>query len=162
MDLDLRFLVASDREALADILARTPHFNAEEVGVALELIDEALTLGDATTYRVIVAADRARAGAPPVGYVCFGRTPMTAGAFDLYWIVVDPALRGGGVGKRLWTACAEAVVADGGYLVRIETSSVELYGDTQRFYDRIGFREVARIADFYRPEDDLITYVWRA
>ena len=162
MDLDLRPVAAADRPVLADILGRTPQFSPDEVEVALELIDEALAQGAATTYRVIVALAQDAAGPRPVGYVCFGRTPMTDATYDLYWIVVDPALRGGGVGRRLWAACAEAVRSEAGAIVRIETSSVELYGDTQRFYDRIGFVEGARIADFYRPGDDLITYIWRA
>ena len=162
MELDLRPLIAADRPGLVTILERTAHFNAEEVEVALELIDEAIAHGDVTSYRVIVAVQHGSAGDVPVGYVCYGRTPMTAGTFDLYWIVVDPALRGGGVGRRLWAACSAAVQATDGYLVRIETSSVELYADTLAFYDRIGFIEVARIADFYRPGDDLVTYVWRA
>lgn len=162
MDLALRPVAPADRPALADILARTPHFAPDEVDVALELIDEALERPAETSYRVLVAADPGLPGAPPVGYVCFGRTPMTDGTFDLYWIVVDPARRGGGIGRRLWEACARAVTADGGTLVRVETSSVELYEDTQRFYERIGLDEVARIADFYRPGDDLVTYTWRA
>lgn len=158
MDLTVRPLIATDRAALADILERTPHFAPDEVDVALELLDEALGASDATTYRALVAAT---AGGP-VGYVCFGRTPMTEHTFDLYWIVVDPDRRGGGVGKRLWRACADAVCAAGGRLVRVETSSLELYGDTLAFYDRIGLHEVARISDFYREGDDLITFVWHA
>lgn len=158
MDLTVRPLIASDRPALAGILERTPHFAPDEVTVAVELIDDALRGDDASSYRALVAVADGR----PVGYVCFGRTPMTDHTFDLYWIVVDPDRRGGGVGKRLWRACADAVCAAGGRLVRVETSSLELYGDTLAFYDRVGLREVARISDFYREGDDLITFVWRA
>ena len=158
MELTLRPVAASDRPALVDVLERTAQFTPDEVEVALELIDEALERGEASSYRVIVALHNDL----PVGYVCYGRTPMTDATYDLYWIVVDPTRRGGGVGRRLWGACEAAVRTEGGRLVRIETSSVELYGDTQAFYDRIGFLEVARIPDFYRAGDDLITYTWRA
>ena len=157
MDVTLRPLAPEDRAALADMLARTAQFTDDEVDVALELIDEALEQGEASSYRVIVAHH----DAVPVGYVCYGRTPMTEATFDLYWIVVEPTLRGGGVGKQLWSACEADVMADGGQLVRIETSSTELYGGTLAFYDRIGFAEVARIGDFYRAGDDLVTYTWR-
>lgn len=159
MSVAVRPLEARDRYALAAILERTENFASDEVVVALELIDEALLGPDATTYRVEVAT-REEDG-EVLGYVCFGATPMTEHTYDLYWIVVDPAARGLGVGKRLWEACAERVRREGGRLVRIETSSMESYGATQAFYRRIDFSEVGRIADFYKAGDDLITYVKR-
>ncbi|PKN57194.1 MAG: N-acetyltransferase [Deltaproteobacteria bacterium HGW-Deltaproteobacteria-14] len=139
------------------MLARTAQFTDDEVDVALELIDDALERKAASSYRVIVAHH----DSVPVGYVCYGRTPMTEATFDLYWIVVEPTLRGGGVGRHLWSACEANVMLEGGRLVRIETSSTELYDGTLAFYDRIGFTEVARIRDFYRLGDDLVTYTWR-
>jgi ribosomal protein S18 acetylase RimI-like enzyme len=142
---------------LAEILSRIENFRPDEVDVALELIDEALTLGDATTYRVLVAEE----GDTLLGYVCFGATPMTDHTYDLYWIVVDTTLQGRGVGRQLWTACREAVVASGGRLIRVETSSTELYEATKAFYAAIRLDLAATIVDFYRPGDDLLIYMWR-
>jgi ribosomal protein S18 acetylase RimI-like enzyme len=49
----------------------------------------------------------------------------------------------------------------GGKIVRIETSSTELYGSAQRFYDRAGYLLSSRIADFYKDGDDLLTFIRR-
>lgn len=152
-----RALEAEDRGALEEILRRTDNFRPDEVDVALELIDSALTDTGPDRYRVIVARDSERVW----GYVCFGRTPMTDHTWDLYWIVVDPAGRGRGIGRELCAALETEVRAEGGITVRLETSSQESYGGTHRFYDALGFAIVGRIADFYRVGDDLLTYTRR-
>ena len=157
MSISIRTIEPNDRPQLTEILGRIENFRPDEVEVALELVDEALTLGEATTYRVFVAEE----GDKLLGYVCFGATPMTDHTYDLYWIVVDTALQGRGVGRKLWVACRDAVLAQGGYLIRVETSSTELYEATKAFYAAIKLELVATVADFYRLGDDLLIYVWR-
>ena len=152
-------LAASLRGPLADLLARTREFTADEVEVALELIDAALA--GSRDYRFLVDVED---GAPgnqaltPRGYVCFGRTPMTAGTCDLYWIAVDPACKGRGVGRGLVTAMEEELAREGAYLVRVETAGAPGYAATRAFYDRIGYEVVARIRDFYARGNDLVIY----
>jgi ribosomal protein S18 acetylase RimI-like enzyme len=125
-----------------------------EVRCALELIDAALAdpTGD---YRVLVAelADGVRVA----GYVCYGPTPMTEGTFDLYWIATHSAARGRGVGSALIERMEVELRAAGARLVRVETSHQELYGAAHRFYVRHGYPVVARLPDFYKPGDDLVT-----
>ena len=36
-----------------------------------------------------------------VGWICWGPTPCTLGTFDLYWMAVDPAAQGAGIGTAL-------------------------------------------------------------
>ena len=158
MSISIRTIEPNDRPQLTEILGRIENFRPDEVEVALELVDEALTLGEATTYRVLVAHE---ADGTLLGYVCFGATPMTDHTYDLYWIVVDTALQGRGVGRKLWVACRDAVLAQGGYLIRVETSSTELYEATKAFYAAIKLELVATVADFYLLGDDLLIYVWR-
>ncbi len=45
------------------------------------------------------------------GWICWGPTPCTLGTYDLYWMAVDPALHGGGIGTallRAWSAAWRA------------------------------------------------------
>ncbi len=143
----------ADLDALQDILDRTENFLADEIAIARELLDE--SVGDLeTTYQTLVARNE-----KPVGYVCFGRTPMTDHTYDLYWIVVDAAMQGHGIGRRLYAEMESAVRKQNGKVIRIETSSSEGYDDTQAFYHRLGFEELNHIKDFYRDGDDLITFV---
>lgn len=146
-------LTSHDLPALTDILQRTPNFLPDEVDVALELLVESAN-DPQTTYETLVAHDE-----NVLGYVCYGRTPMTDHTYDLYWIVVDPTQHGKGVGRKLYAAMETEVRRAGGKIVRIETSSSEGYDNTKAFYHRLGFEELNHIRDFYRPGDHLITFV---
>lgn len=151
-----RSLRAADRGPLTELLRATDAFTEEEVEVALELID--LGLGDPPSrdYLFLVAAsdDDRRV----LGYVCWGHVPLTDGVHDLYWIAVDPREQGGGVGRQLMAAAEQAVLAGGGRMVLVETAGKPSYAATRAFYERIGYREVARIPDFYRKGDDKVIY----
>ena len=145
-------LESRHRDALANILRRTPEFKEDEREVALELIDLGIRRED--TYRFWVEEEQGRAR----GYVCFGPTPMTHGTFDLYWLLVDPAVKGKGLGRGLVRAMEDELRAEGARLVRVETAGSPEYAGTRAFYDRIGYEVVARIRDFYWPGNDLYIY----
>ena len=149
-----------DLPGLRALISKDGLFAPDEVSTALELIVSALSDPERSgDYRVLVATPD---GADIiVGYVCYGPTPMTEGTWDLYWIATDPDHRGQGVAGALCRDMEAEIRQKDGRLVRVETSHTDNYGDAHRFYERRGYPEVARIPDFYRPGDDLITMVKR-
>lgn len=149
----IRSPLPSDRDAIAQLITRGP-FRPDEISCALELLDAAL--GRADTYEALIAEDPL-----PIGYVCFGATPMTEATFDVYWIVVAPESQGQGVGRALMAETERALAARAARTIRIETSSLEGEGGAVRFYLRAGFSQVGLIADFYRAGDDLVTLAKR-
>ncbi len=96
-----------------------------------------------------------------VGAIAYGQTPMTEGTYDLYWIACDPPRQRTGVGTLLLGAMEADLRRRGARLVRVETSGTPLYQPTRTFYERSGFREAARIHEFYRPGDDLVVFTRR-
>jgi ribosomal protein S18 acetylase RimI-like enzyme len=157
--MHLRPLVPNDREPLVALLQRIDAFNAADIGVAVELIDETLKNPERSTYRFIVAVEESEGDEKTYfGYVCFGHTPMTRHTYDLYWIVVDPAHRGKGIGHELLRALTATLAHNGGRILRVETSSSEMYRAAKGFYKRAGFVEGGRIPNFYKDRDDLIIY----
>lgn len=153
----VRELTATDRAPLAALLARIAQFSEEEVAVALELIDASLADAAGSGYECLVAVE----GASVLGYTCVGPTPMTVCTWDLYWIAVDPAQQGRGIGRALYAAFVDRLRARGGRNVRIETSSKEDHAATGGFYERLGFRIEGRLRDFYAEGDDLLTFYRR-
>ena len=94
------------------------------------------------------------------GWAAWGPTPCTLGTFDLYWIVVAREAQGRGVGSVLLEEM-ERRVAGRARLIVVETAGREEYSGTRAFYEQRGYQVVARIADYYEPGDDLVTYVKR-
>jgi ribosomal protein S18 acetylase RimI-like enzyme len=154
--MEIRPIEAGDRSELAALLSRIENFAEDERLVALELIDDAIEK-PASGYECIVAIE----GGKVAGYLCYGLTPMTDWTYDLYWVATDARVRGKGLGKALLIRFEEIVKSRNGKIVRIETSSHETYGATLEFYLKLGYAEIARIRDFYRANDDLITLTKR-
>lgn len=145
-------LAARHKGSLAELLRATREFTAEDVEVALELIDEGIKGSDDYRFWVDAEGDRVR------GYVCFGPTAMTRGTYDLYWICVDPLCKGQGVGRDLVREMEKEIAPERARLIRVETAGSAEYAATRAFYDHIGFEVVARIKDFYWPGNDLVIY----
>lgn len=157
MAIKLRALRATDRAPLEAVVRSDDTFREDEVKVALELIDEAIVKKN-SDYWFVVAAEEEES---VVGYICYGPTPMTESSFDLYWIVTHRDVRGKGVAGQLIGAMERDVAAKGATGIRIETSQLESYGSARRVYDRHEYEEVARIPDFYRKGDALVTFYKR-
>lgn len=149
----LRGLEARDRAPLERLLVDTRAFRPDEIPVALELIDLGLTPGGGGYRFVVAELERVVAG-----YACFGATPCTLGTFDVYWIAVDKTLHGRGIGKAVLGAVEEAVRADGGRMILIETGGKPSYAAQRGFYASTGYVEVARVPDFYEEGDDRVIY----
>lgn len=152
MAVKIRPMLPADKPALMRILKNTPEFKPLEVTVAEELIDAYLAEGTESGYNVQIAEDNGEVD----GYICYGETPCTVGAWDIYWIAVDRSRRGKGIGKALSETAEAAIKREHGRLAFIETSSTPLYENTRQFYLSRGYKRVARIPDFYMPGDDKI------
>ena len=144
-----------DVTAVRDIVTSSGFFSLAEIEVAVELVEERLAKGLASGYHFLFAdgKDHAR------GYTCFGEVPATVGSFDLYWIAVHEDERGTGIGRSLLAASEAAIEAQGGARIWVETSSRELYVPTRAFYLACGYREAARLEDFYGVGDAKVVFV---
>ncbi len=153
----IRPIRSADQVRIREMVASAGNFTAEERAIALELVDEALKIGEKSGYIAVVIEDP-KEGNLIQGYACYGPTPLTQGVYDLYWIVVDPRAQKKGYGRRLIGHVEEDVKQRGGRMILIETSSQESYGQTIRFYERAGYQLVARIKNFYRIGDDKLVF----
>ena len=151
----VRPLRSTDRPGIAALLAATPAFRPEEATIALEMVDETLDPRPDTDYEWVVAEQAGRL----VGFACFGPVPLTLGTFDLYWIAVDPATTRLGVATKLDEAVlAQVSKRPGARWLLAETSTTPEYAPACAFYGRRGYRLLGRLADYYRPGDDRLTF----
>ncbi|MBI2836175.1 MAG: GNAT family N-acetyltransferase [Chloroflexi bacterium] len=151
----IRPMVAEDKPAVIRILHNTPEFHPDEVVIAEELIDSYLRDPQSSGYYVLVSETDTAVS----GYVCYGPTPLTQDTWDIYWIAVDRRLQRQGIGRALMTAAESEIERGQGRLIIIQTSSTPDYEKTRRFYVSSGYREAARVPDYYAPGDDLVIFV---
>lgn len=149
-----------DAAAVRALVRATAVFKPEEVDVAEELVRERLARGPESGYEFVFHDQLAGIDGPHVlaGYACYGRIPCTRSSWDLYWIAVDPAWQGHGLGRRLLREVMAAVRAAGGERIFAETSSTPSYAGTRHFYLATGFVERARFEHFYDRDDDKVVY----
>jgi len=150
-----RDLQSSDRMPIHRLLAGTAFFNPEELGVAMELVDDRLKLGAASHYRFLVAEH----GGAVAGYACWGPIPGTAESADLYWIAVDPAFQGHGVGRALLAEAERWMAEAGRPRVYVETAGRAQYAPTRAFYLACGYHVAAELTDFYAPGDAKVMFL---
>jgi D-alanine-D-alanine ligase len=147
----LRHLIPADRDRIEEISRAVVVFRADEIPVALEVFDGAVAGSPDYLARGAVLDGRL------VGWICWGPTPCTLGTFDLYWMAVDPAAQGTGVGSALITDM-EQRLAGVGRLIVVETAGRADYAPTRAFYEARGYRVAAVIPDFYAPGDAQVIY----
>ena len=154
--MNIRPIDSKDRDMLTQIVKSVGNFNEEEIKVAIELIDDAISEYSSGDYIACVLEDEK---GEVQGYGCYGLTPLTESTYDLYWMAVNPAVQGNGYGRSIIRFIEQDVRERGGRLLVLETSSQENYARTRQIYEKNGYELVTRIRDFYKKDDDKLIYV---
>lgn len=151
----VRPMASADLQPVLSLIRTTGLFTPDEIRVAEELIDVYLNDSKQREYFVaVIENDSGRI----VGYMTYGPTPLTEGTWDLYWIAVSPQEQKKGYGQKLVLWLEAEVRRQLGRLILIETSSQPKYQPTRKFYEKLGYTEIARVPDFYRPGDDRVIF----
>ncbi len=148
----LRQLTPADRGRIEAITRAVGLFRDAEVSVALEVFDG--VVAGSPDYLALGADFDGRLA----GWICWGPTPCTVGTYDLYWMAVDPALHGAGIGTALLHEM-ERRLAGVARLIVVETAGRSDYRGTRAFYQARGYRPAATIPDFYARGDDQVVYL---
>lgn len=156
--MDFRWdVIPSDADSIEELVRQTGFFDADEVLIARELVEERLARGPASGYEfLIVTQSHAVAG-----YTCFGHIACTKNAWDLYWIAVAPSFQRQGLGSWLAHATEREVHCRGGRGIYIDTSGRDQYRSTRQFYERCGYSIAANFPDFYDLNDPKLVYAKR-
>lgn len=145
----------ADRDAIRRLADSTGFFRPDEVDVAVELVDTRLKNGPSSGYEFLFAESDGQT----IGYACYGPIGCTLGSYDLFWIVVDKAAQGRGLGRGLVQEVEQRVQVAGGRRIYVETSNRPQYLPTREFYLRCGYAIDAVLKDFYDDGDDKMVLV---
>ena len=145
------------RESIKNALPlarRTRAFTERELAVLDEVLEDCL-LKPEEGYRFEGITQEGALS----GFLIWGRTPMTEKGYDIYWIAVDPALQGKGLGKALMAKVEEAARRRPAAASSAWRPRAGRITGAKGTSGSCGFVEAGRIRDFYRAGDDLVTYV---
>lgn len=156
----LRPATPADTPDLLALAAATGIFRPDEVDFLLGgVLDDlhAGRLGDGHTAWVWAGGSTEQ----PAGWVYFSPVDKTDGVWNLWWIGVDPARQGQGVGGELLRSVEDHVRTNAGRLLLIETSSLPTFDAVRRFYAKRGYSDCGQVPDFYADGDGKVTYAKR-
>jgi hypothetical protein len=128
------------RSLVYAVLGVTPY-----VDRVVELLDQAARGGDPEARALVIERDGTIAG-----LAIFGLVAGAPGAAKLHALVLDRGVGPDDVGGRLADAAAAGAIASGARLLLAEIPDDPALGGVPTVLLRHGFREEARIADFFR------------
>lgn len=147
--------LSNDGADIIKVAESTGFFSQEEVDCVAELWQDYLKKGAAGSgYYFLVDRQDGKLR----GFACFGPRALTEGTYDLFWIAVDKAFQGQGVGKALMHEAEQEIKRLGGRLVIVETSGQPKYEPTRAFYHAAGYTHEATLKNFYHEGDDLVIF----
>jgi GNAT superfamily N-acetyltransferase len=144
----------SDSRVLLAIAEGTGVFKPIEIQTLEEVLSDYHAQERANGHRCVTAWREA----DPIGFVYWAPAPMTDGTWTLWWIAVRRDLQSLGSGARLLACCEAEVLAAGGRLLTIETSSLPGYAPTRRFYQKHGYEAPSVIRDYSAVGYDVLAY----
>jgi ribosomal protein S18 acetylase RimI-like enzyme len=150
----LRLTLPADTPTLLALTAGTGVFQPHEVETLEEVFADYFREGDDYGHLCCTALD----GEAIIGFIYLAPVAMTDRTWELWWIVVDAARQGQGLGTRLLAQAEHLVRQQQGRVLFIETSSLPHYAPTQKFYLKHGYQLVATLPDFYADGDSKLVY----
>lgn len=148
-------ILPADSAAVRRLCERAGNFYPPEIDIAVELVEERLAKGPPSGYEFVFAEQQREV----VGYACYGPIGCTVGSFDLYWIAVDKACQGQGLGRQLLQHAEEQMRAAGARRLYIDTSGRADYLPTRAFYEKCGYTIDVVQKNFYAIGDDRVIFV---
>lgn len=83
---------------------------------------------------------------------------MTEGTWNLYLIAVHPDYQGLGYGTSMLNYIEQELAERGERILLVETSGLESFERTRKFYQKCGYTQEAQIREFYQAGEDKIIF----
>ncbi len=130
-------------------------FPKDELEVAKEVLRDSLILKEKSEYKVLVA----KINGDLAGFICYGLASLSKHTYDLYWIAVSKKYQRQNIGTMLIERCEKEIKKSGAKIFLVETSSTKKYEKARNFYEKMGFKKLVEIKNYYKNRDDKIIYI---
>lgn len=96
----------------------------------------------------------------PVGLGYCAPEKLANGTYNLYAIAVRKEFQGQGIGAKMMNYIEALLTEAENRILIVETSSLEQYSLTRKFYGKLGYRQEAIIKDFWNEGEDKVIF-WK-
>ncbi|QDV62628.1 GNAT family N-acetyltransferase [Crateriforma conspicua] len=151
----IRDFKANDKAGVMELSSAVGLFEARELSELANTVDQHFAAGDVSTDKWFVDDEDGIAG---VAYAMPER--MTEGTWNLLYIAIDPAKQRCGRGGKLLSFVERALAKQSARVLLVETAGLDDFEYVRSFYRSHGYREEARISDFYIDGMDKVVY-WK-
>lgn len=137
-----------------NITKNTEVFIDSEIDILKELLED-LQNNKNTSYSLIEETVEGKLA----GFTLFGRTPLTAFTWDIYWIIVDKSFQGRGIGKSLILKTEESIKEKTPRAtIKLETSTRKKYAAARGLYKSMEYDQAGILPNFYSEGDDMVIF----
>lgn len=127
-------------------------FYSEDVRLAIDKLRSAHESEEGYTIKI------AESNGVILGFISYGKAELSEKFYDLDWIAVSQNERGKGIGRKLIEEMESDLKKRGVRTIIVETSSREEYNLTRYFYEKLGYKLISVIKDYYKDKDDKLIY----
>lgn len=150
-DKDLRRVQLQDINGLKEVLDSSELFPSEYLD---DMISDYLNNKDSTDiWFTCIDNDR------PIALGYCAPEKLTNGTYNLYAIAVRKELQGQGIGHKMMNFIEKLLADNGSRILIVETSSIDQYTLTRKFYNKLGYRQEAVIKDFWNDGEDKVIFL---
>jgi ribosomal protein S18 acetylase RimI-like enzyme len=150
----IRATTTADTPVLVALTEATGMFKPMEIQALREVLDDYHAENRGQGHFAATWEDNGAV----LGFAYYAPAAMTDRAWHLYWIVVQKASQGSGIGSRLLRHVEDDIRARQGRVLFIETGSLPHYDLTRKFYLKHGYEQNAILPDFYADGDSMVVF----
>lgn len=153
----IRLITPEDTEALIALVKALDLFGSDEVVEISEMLSEHFS--NNPKNRDLWFTDDSDGNLVGTAYVAPER--MTEGTWNLYLIAVHPDYQKQGRGAALLNHIEQTLAKQNERVLLVETMALDEFEYVRTFYQKNGFKEEARIREFYAAGADKVIF-WKA
>ncbi|MGK7910127.1 MAG: GNAT family N-acetyltransferase [Synechococcus sp.] len=148
--MKIRPTTSDDVDALLALLT-VLQFGTDEIDVVRDTLADYLSGNSNAVWLTAVDLQ-------PIGVIYCAPELMTQGTWNVLMLLVRPSHQRQGYGGALMSQIEATLAKQNANLVIVETSSLDEFQPARAFYAKCGYREEARIRNFYSPGDNKVVF----
>ena len=150
----IRPTLPTESDRLIELTAGTGLFKPMEVQALREVLDDYFATNREHGHVSITCEEDGQL----LGFAYYAPAAMTDRTWYLYWIAVNKQTQARGIGGELMKFVEDEIRRHNGRILLIETSSLEHYELTRRFYQKLQYEQVAVVPDYYADGDHMVVF----